>query len=80
MSSELAFLPVGSESRPGWEHQQQLQEQRRWEEEREANLLAMRVAQQFVSNALLPWVSDSEARIYQICAQTLLKEAGIRKN
>ena len=79
MSSELAFLPAGSESRPGWEHQQQLQEQQRWEGEREAMQLAMHVAQDFVSTALLPWVSDAEARIYQICAQTLLKEAGINK-
>jgi hypothetical protein len=73
MSDFLAVLPA--EERPGWEQQQQLLERRRWQEEREAQTLAIRVARELIAISGAEWLTQGAAGAYRRSAEILLKEA-----
>jgi hypothetical protein len=73
MSDALTVLTV--EERPGWEQQQQLLEHRRWQEEREAQGLAIRVARELIAISGAEWLTRGAASAYRRSAEILLTEA-----
>jgi hypothetical protein len=70
-----ALMVVPAEERPGWEQQQQLLERRRWQEEREAQTLAIRVARELIAISGAEWLTKGAASDYRRSAEILLTEA-----
>ena len=70
----VADHSLADQAGPGWE-QQQASEQRRWQEEREAHGLAIRVSRQLLNAADATWLTPAESRVYRIAATIVLQEA-----